>query len=332
MEVRKLALEEHFKTRTLWETVFSEDTDRFLDYYYKYVTNHNEIYVIEKDNEIVSMLHMNPYNVQIRGNIFPNHYIVAVATKEEERKQGLMGQLLRKALQDRYNNEEPITYLMPAAEAIYTPYGFVTVAGQEHYQYHGEMDGRFFVSPNPDVSFIYAAEDDCELLSEFVNTQLTMKYRVFTRRDASYYMQLLQEQVCQNGGIVMVRRNGALVGCFLTANEGYQQVRELIFLKDELEALNLDLELKESPKIMIRVTHVEKLLPCMKFDKESKGIYHVIDPIIEGNTGIYRLSPSYGGMRCKKISSEVIVEDAITIEEVAKMVFGRQSILLNEIV
>ena len=56
MELRRLEEQEHQKTRKLWEEVFSDDTRAFLDYYYFIKTKENEIWVIEEDGEIQSML------------------------------------------------------------------------------------------------------------------------------------------------------------------------------------------------------------------------------------------------------------------------------------
>ena len=56
MELRKLEPGEHRNTRELWETVFSEDSKEFLDYYYYFKTKDNEIFVIEEDGGIRSML------------------------------------------------------------------------------------------------------------------------------------------------------------------------------------------------------------------------------------------------------------------------------------
>ena len=65
MELRRLEEQEHQKTRKLWEEVFSDDTRAFLDYYYFIKTKENEIWVIEEDGEIQSMLQLNPYQLQV---------------------------------------------------------------------------------------------------------------------------------------------------------------------------------------------------------------------------------------------------------------------------
>ena len=75
MNVRKLTQEEHIRTRELWEEIFTEDTKEFLDYYYSVKTKENEIYVIEDEGKIVSMLHLNPYQMRIKDTIHQTHYI-----------------------------------------------------------------------------------------------------------------------------------------------------------------------------------------------------------------------------------------------------------------
>lgn len=91
MEVRVVEQQEHWKTRLLWEQVFTEDSKEFLDYYYFLKTRDNEIYVVEEDGEIRSMLHLNPYRIQVENNWFDGKYIIAVATYPSYRKRGYMG-------------------------------------------------------------------------------------------------------------------------------------------------------------------------------------------------------------------------------------------------
>lgn len=124
MMLRRLKTEEHPVTRKLWEEVFPEDTKEFLDYYYFIKARTNEIYVIEEDGDIRSMLQLNPYTMQVNDQKFPSNYIIAVATQKEYRGRGYMGSLLKKSMEDMYARKIPFTFLMPAAEAIYTPYDF----------------------------------------------------------------------------------------------------------------------------------------------------------------------------------------------------------------
>ena len=131
MKVRHLEQTEHGLTRPLYEEVFSEDSKRFVDYYYTEKTKDNQIYVAEEDGGIQAMLQLNPYELNVNGMKKKANYIVAVATRESYRGRGFMKALLETALKDMYREGESFTYLMPAAEAIYTPHGFRTVYTQQ---------------------------------------------------------------------------------------------------------------------------------------------------------------------------------------------------------
>ena len=140
MKIRKLDQSEHGKTRSLWEQVFSEDSQEFVDYYYYIKTKDNTIYVIEEDDEIRAMLQLNPYQVKLQESVVPSDYIVGVATQAEYRGRGYMRNLLIHALHDQYSQKMPFTFLMPAAEAIYYPYDFRFVYEQKQI----ELDEAFF--------------------------------------------------------------------------------------------------------------------------------------------------------------------------------------------
>ena len=83
MELRRLEEQEHQKTRKLWEEVFSDDTRAFLDYYYFIKTKENEIWVIEEDGEIQSMLQLNPYQLQVAEHPFLCRYIIEGQTGDK---------------------------------------------------------------------------------------------------------------------------------------------------------------------------------------------------------------------------------------------------------
>ncbi len=124
MKFRKLERWEHDRTKALYETVFSEDKGAFADYYYTWKTKDNTIYVAEDESGIHAMVHLNPFEVSVCGKVQVLHYIVAVATEESYRHRGLMRNLLNMAMREMAESGEPFTFLMPASEAIYLPFGF----------------------------------------------------------------------------------------------------------------------------------------------------------------------------------------------------------------
>jgi predicted acetyltransferase len=222
MKVRKLRQEEHIRTRKLWEEIFTEDTPEFLDYYYSVKTSDNEIYVMEDDGEIVSMLHLNPYQMRVRDKIYQTHYIVAVATDERYRHQGLMRQLLNHAMQIMADRGELFTFLMPAAEAIYKPFGFEFVYEQKREKVSGKK------CKDSTLEIFEASPELCQAIADFANEMLK-NYDVVTWRDADYYKMILAEQVSENGGILVAKRDGKIEGVFCYAKEADFEIREPLY-------------------------------------------------------------------------------------------------------
>ncbi|MBQ8559110.1 MAG: GNAT family N-acetyltransferase [Tyzzerella sp.] len=274
MELRKLIQEEHIKTRKLWEEIFTEDTPEFLDYYYSVKTKDNEIYVIEEDDKIVSMLHLNPYQMRIGKQVYHTHYIVAVATDENYRKRGYMAALLKHVVRVMTDRGEPFTFLMPAAEAIYKPFGFEFIYEQKR----GKIKGRRNLDKSLEV--VEATEENCGEIADFANDFLK-EYDVVTWRDVSYYKTLLAEQASENGGILLAKQNGQLEGVFCyaiseaedgeNASDKHFEIREpLCRQKEDLEHIIWFLTGNENesvfctgygeetrPMIMAKVLHPE---------------------------------------------------------------------------
>lgn len=230
MLCRKLQSNEHIRTRKLWEEIFTEDTPEFLDYYYSIKIKNNEIYVIEDDGEIVSMLHLNPYEMRIGDKLFQTHYIVAVATKENYRKRGLMRQLLNYALQVMTDRGELFTFLMPADEAIYRPFGFEFVYEQKRENVRGKK------CEDSTVEVVEASTEHCQMIAHFSN-QMLQEYDVVTWRDSEYYEMLLLELASENGGILLAKREGKIEGVFCYACIGGEDkhfvIREPIFQNEQ---------------------------------------------------------------------------------------------------
>lgn len=227
MKVRKLRQEEHIKTRRLWEEIFTEDTPKFLDYYYSVKANDNEIYVIEDNGKIVSMLHLNPYQMRVKDKLYHTHYIVAVATDERYRHQGLMRQLLNHTMQVMADRGELFTFLMPAAEEIYKPFGFEFVYEQNREKVSGKK------CDDNTLEIMEASSEHCQEIAEFANEML-MDYDMVTWRDEEYYKMILAEQVSENGGILVAKRDGKIEGVFCYAKESDFEIREPLFYNKEV--------------------------------------------------------------------------------------------------
>ena len=82
--IRYLEQEEKGRTKELWKEAFSEDSLSFVDYYYEEKMKDNRVLVFEREGQIVSMLHRNPYRIWLRGAECSCDYLVGIATKAFE--------------------------------------------------------------------------------------------------------------------------------------------------------------------------------------------------------------------------------------------------------
>ena len=118
--------EEQERTKSLYREIFPEDTEEFLDFYYR--ERPKRILAMEEEGEIIAMLHLNPFLFSFFGKEITASYIYAVATKKEKRRQGIMGELLYYSFQLLREDGEAFCILIPVSESIYSPFGFRTVA------------------------------------------------------------------------------------------------------------------------------------------------------------------------------------------------------------
>lgn len=128
--MRYLTQSEKRNTRRLYEYCFPEDTQKFVDYYYREKCRDNDILVMEDSGKIVSMVHANPFAVSFCKNVAKVHYIVAVATDQACRRLGYMRRLMQQILKDCCDRGEPFSFLMPANPAYYEPLGYRYWNGQ----------------------------------------------------------------------------------------------------------------------------------------------------------------------------------------------------------
>lgn len=298
MKLRKLSQEEHQKTRVLWEKIFIEDTNAFLDYYYTVKTRDNEIFVVEDQGEIIAMLQLNPYQLRVNQNSYPADYIVAVATDERYRKRGIMASLLKAAIKEMYSQGKPFTFLMPAAESIYYPFDFRFVYRQGQSTVCGKKGESL------GLEIVHARPEDCEEIAAFANCFLK-EYQVVAKRDANYYKTLLEEQKSEAGGVVIVKKQERLAGVFCYAKEAHYEIREPLFVENsdfEQAVYELTKNERESvkclaygsekmvPIIMARVLHLETFLKSFSLKEEIDFCVKIQDDLLEENNGIFHIA------------------------------------------
>lgn len=295
MKIRKLNQEEKQQTKPLYQRIFHEDSESFVDYYYSEKTKDNTIYIVEEEG-IRSMLHLNPYMIRVNGKEEPAHYIVAVATEKDFRKRGYMTALLKTALRDMYAAGEPFTFLMPAAEEIYLPHGFSTVYEQnQRYLTNREAAGQ---------GFRPARQADAPAMAVFAETFLRDHYQVYAKRDRFYYERLMREYESDGG--------------FLAVREQDGKITDIRPCVDETPAAEA--------RIMVRAVHVKRLLLLLGLNYLTAVCFRVTDPYIEENNQVFMVTGTeYSGVMLMEGRPENS-EGTLPVDALTKLVFGAATV------
>ncbi len=350
---------ERAKARKLWEEVFDEDTEQFLDYYDSCVADHNQILAERDGDELVSMVQLNPYQVHMGECTANSYYIVAVATREECRHQGRMRHLLTEAIERMYQEKVPFTFLMPASESIYLPFDFVTVYQQSMFACGAETgegtDRAWHCVP--------CRRDQLTELTEWSDAFLQKHSKIATVRTEDYYQRIWKEQESMNGQILLFYEGTKMRGYCFTGYEGSGEAWEIAVESGKqengvteaeghawanrraVEALThwfgekewlpvricgflpgtkiegiLLKEISYRPMTMVRIIHLGEFVKRLRAREEVEFELNITDPIQKENSGTFRFCLGREPGRMERTENGAAPK--MTIAELTAAIFG----------
>ena len=360
---------ENQRARKLYEEIFDEDSPAFVDYYFRVKAAENEIFVVENEKqEILATLHLNPYKMMFCGEKAKTNYIVAVATRADCRHQGMMRSLLQASLQEMYRREETFTWLMPAAEAIYRPFGFrfiyeknkMTVTADvlqraetdENWQIHSDQE------VSGDIFCEEAKKEDLAELACFAEKQLSKLAEVYTVHDIAYFEQRMQEVGCEGGSLILIRKEKEICGYFLALKkdrEAWEIVVEDAVQKKAFPAVlhwfgaseekctftafpqiwEQYAQSENVPAIMGRIVHLERFVCCLKIKKEQEWKIRLTDSLVPENNGYFIIKTGIEGGNLIRVENQSEKEKkmfcSMDIGQLTEELF-RLPVFLNEVV
>ena len=294
-----LDAEDKDETKHLWHMCFPEDSESFIEYYYKEKTKDNEILVKKDNGLLISMVQYNPYAVKLRGRLWKLDYLVGVATEESRRREGHFRDVFVKMLHDEEAAGKPITYLVPVNPAVYAPMGFTFIGNVASYELTEEAKKTLTRTVCQDTP------EDCGRAAVYMEQWLGARYEMYTRRDAAYVSRLIKELASENGTLEFLEQDGRLVG--LDAYWGWE-VREhrLLYAEDAYTV-----KMGEKPWNMARLTNIGALLAAFGLKQteqqgEEKRILtlgiRMNDPILEMNNGefVWTIGETGSSLKARK--------------------------------
>ena len=294
-----LDAEDKDETKHLWHMCFPEDSESFIEYYYKEKTKDNEILVKKDNGLLISMVQYNPYAVKLRGRLWKLDYLVGVATEESRRREGHFRDVFVKMLHDEEAAGKPITYLVPVNPAVYAPMGFTFIGNVASYELTEKAKQTLTRTVCQDTP------EDCGRAAVYMEQWLGARYEMYTRRDAAYVSRLIKELASENGTLEFLEQDGRLVG--LDAYWGWE-VREhrLLYAEDAYTV-----KTGEKPWNMARLTNIGALLTAFGLkqaeqQREEKRMLtlgiRMNDPILEMNNGefVWTIGETGSSLKARK--------------------------------
>ncbi|MCR5556637.1 MAG: GNAT family N-acetyltransferase [Butyrivibrio sp.] len=191
-------------TRKLYEEAF-EDPEKFVDYYYEDKCIDNRIIASVEEDEVISMLHLNPYFVNLNGKTVKSYYVVAVATTQNRRHEGQMRKVFEKTFEILSKEHVPFVFLLPVDQAIYSWMGFEKIC---NYSFDGPSD--------------YG--------------EIQEKYDVYCIRDEDYIRRMNKEEMLRSYDLGSVFPDDPVIMAKITDLETFSKAAGVQFA-DEKEAL-----------------------------------------------------------------------------------------------
>ena len=237
----------------MWQRNF-HDPAPYADFYFQEVYGKNEILLNagsapemipgeweetpalkmmgESEEIIRGMLHLNPYELLVRGREQQAHYIVGVATDEAFRRQGVMRELLLETFSRLRKRGEPFTYLMPADENYYLPFDFRF--GMKELEREIECFGKAPAAQNPRFTFEAGLPEDLSEICEAENASRGREFAICTRITPSYLTRMEKEVRSDFGRLVRVYRDGVYAGRFVMgAEDDYMVLSQVVCVEEE---------------------------------------------------------------------------------------------------
>lgn len=334
----------------LWKNNF-EDSEEYTEYYFEHRWREASTFI----SDGVSMVNLNPYDLNFCGNKIRVHYIVGVCTEASYRRLGYMNMLLRESLIYLRDKGETFTYLMPASEKIYIPYDFtgiypVKAAVLDTEDVKGSLSEDCICK-----EYMSLSDNDKETFLEFVNKKLEKQFDCYVVRDMHYFESLYYGAESEKGDVLTFWNKNRCIGYFYYFSGDQTEIPECIVEEEDFSDIisafidkteyngvlsfyetgfidNQFLNYKDSHNyLMARIISLEKFIPMIKRKHEEIWV-DISDDIISSNSGKWHIIFDQNGSSIEKCGDSGKDFNKYSISEFGKMCFDCIKFSLNELV
>ncbi|MBN2879691.1 MAG: GNAT family N-acetyltransferase [Clostridia bacterium] len=282
--------------RRLWDDSFDEDSESWRNWYFSNVYKAENLVCAKKDKKLVSMVHMNPYRIMMRGAAINAFAMAGVATEKEHRGKGYAGNLIKYSLQRAYEMGYDFSFLYPFKYEFYETFGYMLSYYKYKYEQRQEDKEAHY---NFSVSDKYTAKALAGIYMRY-----TSRKNGFVIRDSSYYSSHIEELLCDGGRIFTFSLNGT--AGYFAINKDESLVTEIVYEGNMNDAFRAIAKWNEGGLAFENLSDTDGIVllrekHCMARVVSLKGIFskiemkdvdikiRITDDIILENNGVWHI-------------------------------------------
>lgn len=322
--------------RQLWDLCFDDDPD-FTEMYFRERYTDAINVPLYRNEKMVSAMQLLPYAMTYYGSTIQTRYVSGACTHPDYRKQGLMHELLLKAMKQMKKQGIYLTTLIPADEWLFDYYARTGFARIFDY-----TEKELAVTDLPQIEAVtvapYQGEPD---VYAYFNKKMLERNCTLQHSPADFHT-ILQDIILYNGTLWTARLDGQVIGvAFCYADEEELWVKELFgefpFIESALLAKAVahtgakkifkvippDKSEETESLGMARVIAAEAMLRIYaKKNPYLNCSFRLTDPILHENTGEYTIQEG----NVSKTDREEALEVSIGELTRALMGYGTQTL------
>jgi predicted acetyltransferase len=326
--------------RFIWEKCF-EDIKEFVDYYFENRIFLNRVVALSEEDNILSSLHLNKYNVIYNNKGYNISYIIGVATLEKYRNKGYMRKVIEWSLQQLYREGEVFSLLMPIDSRIYERFGFGFI--QDNLEI--ELDINTITTKKTNIEPIVVTKDNVNILKNLYDGYYK-DFDLYKNRTIEELLIFIKEVNSENGNILIFDKDIVVIyetdenilirEIFFKSNKSLLNIiehiknrytsKKVIINTFENDSLKYLIPYTKSNIIKIKPFMMARIINCKRFLEDSLILngeelnIRVKDNIINENNNTYKINDR------KVVLTDDDYDISIDILYLVQLLFGYKSI------
>lgn len=232
MDFRLVTEEDDKAVRRLWSYSFNGDEPFFSWYFSQFYDRRNGLGGYE-NGELLTCLHLHPYQLSLRGSSLATSYIVGVASDPAARRGGMIRHLLTASLEEMRRRGHWISILMPSKAGFYAPYQWLLC--YHHLLYVVKLeDLRPLAKPAGNILYIESVTLDffAQSYAKFVAGK-----HGYVERTQQDWVHRLNEHINDKGFVYCLEMDGQPAGYIMYSFKGKTMlIKDMVYADARAQA------------------------------------------------------------------------------------------------